>query len=680
MKPHLVLSAYLSTKVKVTLTILCSALYAYLASTTSIFSATSFSSSPSVMESAEYHSHVYANSDAHAAAGQALASSVTRQESAFVIPPHPSTLTFSYLDMDFDFMKNPIPSSRNNVMTDDDLLCVPRHLHLSLGNETRDDKTSMTVSFSIPFQKNNTMDTATTLPCYPNDLSIVLEYGTLQDEKDSILHVLDNTIDVSSLLEGGQTILNQYNMTSPLTFQPYISDWIYHIPLQDLEGSTKYWYQIVVFEKNHDDNSVSMDIDNPMDLEQEEMEEEHDDQDRIVHFLNPTQSSTTTTSIKRERYQRATSTLRGGQEKDDTRTIERTTTAAVLGKSPKLFFTTAQTYASAPTQPTKLAIVGDLGQTYNSSITMLNMLHETRLNRNDGETPATAILCAGDMSYANSIQSEWDNWFDLIEPLLSQTPLMVAAGNHEIECDVETHLPFLAYENRFHMPNRLGPAIIGPADDSYFFNHTVDPWDTCATPSVFLGSYDYGNAFYSFTHGLVKVLVLSSYSDTSVGSIQYNWLEKELDSIDRSKTPWVIVIMHTQFYTTFLAHNDELQTTIMREAMEPLFLKYKVNLVFSGHDHGYMRTKSMYNGTVDESGKSPVYLIVGEGGNREHHVNSFLNDTAEDWIGVRDKTVYGFGTLEVINRSIARWKWIMDGLSDNGTSFTDDFIFTNQFV
>ena len=43
-------------------------------------------------------------------------------------------------------------------------------------------------------------------------------------------------------------------------------------------------------------------------------------------------------------------------------------------------------------------------------------------------TPASLILCAKDMNYTKSIQPHWDSWFDLIEPLISQTPFLFAAG------------------------------------------------------------------------------------------------------------------------------------------------------------------------------------------------------------------------------------------------------------
>jgi len=38
--------------------------------------------------------------------------------------------------------------------------------------------------------------------------------------------------------------------------------------------------------------------------------------------------------------------------------------------------------------------------------------------------------------------------------------------------------------------------------------------------------------------GPVHNIFISSYIDYTVGSAQYNWLLNDLQSIDRSKTPW----------------------------------------------------------------------------------------------------------------------------------------------
>ena len=45
-----------------------------------------------------------------------------------------------------------------------------------------------------------------------------------------------------------------------------------------------------------------------------------------------------------------------------------------------------------------------------------------------------------------------------------------------------------------------------------------------------------------------------------------------------------------------------------------VFDKYKVDLVISGHDHEYSRTKPVYNGVVNETGT--VYLDLGNSGSK----------------------------------------------------------------
>eukprot|EP00957_Ditylum_brightwellii_P186506 14199808-Ditylum_brightwellii.AAC.1 len=114
--------------------------------------------------------------------------------------------------------------------------------------------------------------------------------------------------------------------------------------------------------------------------------------------------------------------------------------------------------------------------------------------------------------------------------------------------------------------------------------------------------------------------------------------------------------------------------------MEPLFVRYQVNLVISGHLHAYTRTKSVAFDVVDETGKSPKYLIVGEGGNHEGHVKAFMNEEQEDWVELRDKSVFGFGTLEIYNERRARWKWIMDDEhKKDEPRFTDDVVLENGY-
>jgi 3',5'-cyclic AMP phosphodiesterase CpdA len=66
---------------------------------------------------------------------------------------------------------------------------------------------------------------------------------------------------------------------------------------------------------------------------------------------------------------------------------------------------------------------------------------------------------------------------------------------------------------------------------------------------------------------------------------QVEWLKKELAD---SKAEWKIVFCHHPLYSSGSTHGSE---TDLRALVEPLFVKYGVNLVFAGHEHFYERIK-----------------------------------------------------------------------------------------
>ena len=75
---------------------------------------------------------------------------------------------------------------------------------------------------------------------------------------------------------------------------------------------------------------------------------------------------------------------------------------------------------------------------------------------------------------------------------------------------------------------------------------------------------------------------MSTEHDFQIGSTQYNWLLADLKAVDRSITPWIIFCGHRAMYinsdyaTGF--SSDQVVATLMRKNLEPLFMKYKVNL------------------------------------------------------------------------------------------------------
>ena len=49
---------------------------------------------------------------------------------------------------------------------------------------------------------------------------------------------------------------------------------------------------------------------------------------------------------------------------------------------------------------------------------------------------------------------------------------------------------------------------------------------------------------------MVHFIMMSTEHDMGKGSKQYTWLENDLKSVDRSKTPWVILGGHRPMYTS----------------------------------------------------------------------------------------------------------------------------------
>lgn len=94
-----------------------------------------------------------------------------------------------------------------------------------------------------------------------------------------------------------------------------------------------------------------------------------------------------------------------------------------------------------------------------------------------------------------------------------------------------------------------------------------------------------GKRYYTFQKGDVEFFALDT---TNMDEEQLAWVEKELRESD---SKWKICFFHHPLYSSGRRHgsNQELRTLL-----EPLFVKYGVNAVFSGHDHFYQRIKPQH--------------------------------------------------------------------------------------
>ena len=92
-----------------------------------------------------------------------------------------------------------------------------------------------------------------------------------------------------------------------------------------------------------------------------------------------------------------------------------------------------------------------------------------------------------------------------------------------------------------------------------------------------------GESYYTYKKGNVRFFVLnSSYMDPK----QLAWLEAQLT--DAGNGGWKICYFHHPLYSSGRFHGPSLD---LRKLLEPLFIKYGVDVVFSGHDHVYERIR-----------------------------------------------------------------------------------------
>jgi len=108
-----------------------------------------------------------------------------------------------------------------------------------------------------------------------------------------------------------------------------------------------------------------------------------------------------------------------------------------------------------------------------------------------------------------------------------------------------------------------------------------------------------GKEYYRFKKGNVAFYALNSnYMDKK----QVEWFESELS---KDTSEWKVCFFHHPPYSSAKSHGSDPQ---LREVVEPIFLRYGVNVVLTGHDHVYERIKPQ---------KGIYYFVSGAGGDRK---------------------------------------------------------------
>lgn len=205
---------------------------------------------------------------------------------------------------------------------------------------------------------------------------------------------------------------------------------------------------------------------------------------------------------------------------------------------------------------------------------------------------STAYRMAGDdLDFAvnlgdftnDSDNEEWNYYAEAFDGLNLGSTLVPVAGNHD-------------GLGKYHWFNKM---------------FCLDTTESVQNINGVNYSYDYGNAHFA---------VLNTNDLLSVSDAQLKWLENDMNS---SSADWKIVLMHKTPYT--LGKDGKWPDAMyLQDALTAVCDSCDVDLVLSGHDHQYLRTKPLTNNAVSDDGT--VYVLCGTAGSKRYEVRKFAVD------------------------------------------------------
>ncbi|RZC71835.1 hypothetical protein C5167_034998 [Papaver somniferum] len=300
----------------------------------------------------------------------------------------------------------------------------------------------------------------------------------------------------------------------------------------------------------------------------------------------------------------------------------------------------------------RIIIFGDTGKAERDGSNDYQNYQPGSLNTTDTLTKDLGnydiVFHIGDLSYANGFLSQWDQFTEMIEPIASAVPYMVASGNHERD-----------------WPN------------SGSFYNTADSGGECGVPAETMFYVPPENHY-----GMFRFCIGDSEHDWREGTEQYKFIEKCFATTDRQKQPWLIFATHRVLgYSSndWYAQQGSFEEPMGRSSLQQLWQKYRVDIAYYGHVHSYERTCLIYENICVSSETShfsglwngTIHVVVGGGGS---HLSSF-SSLKTKWSLYQDYD-FGFVKMTALNHTslLFEYKNSRDG------NVYDSFTITREYM
>eukprot|EP00013_Stygamoeba_regulata_P002612 CAMPEP_0177636822 /NCGR_PEP_ID=MMETSP0447-20121125/4640_1 /TAXON_ID=0 /ORGANISM="Stygamoeba regulata, Strain BSH-02190019" /LENGTH=554 /DNA_ID=CAMNT_0019138703 /DNA_START=43 /DNA_END=1706 /DNA_ORIENTATION=+ len=306
-----------------------------------------------------------------------------------------------------------------------------------------------------------------------------------------------------------------------------------------------------------------------------------------------------------------------------------TLTATVpLSGSPSAMYPLLKPSTQHP--PLRVALVADMSIDYPGGHCIQSILQRRK------SVGVDLFISVGDVAYNadDDCGDRGDDFFRALQPLTSAMPSVFVVGDHEgfrkdidNDCRTRTGYDYEAYRNRMGESTWAGQLTLAHASSSgsaFYFS-----WDTRLVHWVAINT----NAWvYACQYWMLRP--------------QFQFLEADLQAVDRKKTPWVVLLAHRGMYCVNSNSSECNQDSEsmrhgvpehayrnnigMRDwagpvkgqanmyGLEALLQRFRVDLVYSGHSHHYERSFPSRDGVPVQydtnSPRAPVYVVGGMSG------------------------------------------------------------------
>jgi acid phosphatase type 7 len=249
------------------------------------------------------------------------------------------------------------------------------------------------------------------------------------------------------------------------------------------------------------------------------------------------------------------------------------------------------------------------------------------------DTPIDAWIWQGDNAYNIGTDAEFQKHVFRVyqEDFFKNTVSYPAPGNHDYAGQHDSSLP--PYFKIFNMPSKGEAGGLASGTESFY-------------------SVDYGN---------VHLVSLNSEEKSEDGTYLYDstgtqatWLKKDLAN---NKLPWVIAYWHKPSYSKG-SHDSDTEDFMykIREGLNPILEKFRVDLAIMGHSHVYERTHPMRG----HLGKDDTFSAT-------QHVFAPSNSTSEYNL----KKGESQGTIYIVNGSGGQLGGKQPGFPLNSAIYTN---------